>query len=173
MRELAIAAYRPYVSRMGRRPAPMTADYDAVISRGSAWVAEQTGELVGLMVLGSAEHHLMVDNVAVAPAAQGAGVGSRLLHMAEEHARMRGLPEVRLYTNEAMTENLAYYPRRGYLETHRGVQHGFRRVFFTKFIDQVARREPLPSRIVTRDHKPIGDRADRSVAGGLSPVARV
>jgi cation transport regulator ChaC len=31
-----------------------------------------------------------------------------------------------------MIENLAYYPRRGYRETHRAVQHGFRRVFFAK-----------------------------------------
>lgn len=40
--------------------------------------------------------------------------------------------EIRLYTNEAMTENLSYYPRHGYTETHRGEQDGFRRVFFRK-----------------------------------------
>ena len=39
-------------------------------------------------------------------------MGSRLLRLAEEQAHARGLPEVRLYTNEAMTENLDYYPRR-------------------------------------------------------------
>jgi hypothetical protein len=31
-----------------------------------------------------------------------------------------------------MTENLDYYPRKGYVETHRGEQVGYRRVFFTK-----------------------------------------
>ncbi len=31
-----------------------------------------------------------------------------------------------------MTENLAYYPRRGYRETHRTMGDGFSRVFFTK-----------------------------------------
>ncbi len=31
-----------------------------------------------------------------------------------------------------MTENLAYYPRHGYAETHRAEQDGFRRVFFRK-----------------------------------------
>jgi hypothetical protein len=45
-----------------------------------------------------------------------------------------GLPEVRLYTNEAMTENLDYYPRRGYRETHRATQNGYRRVFFSKIL---------------------------------------
>jgi len=49
-------------------------------------------------------------------------------------ARRHGLSQVRLYTNEAMTENLAYYPRRGYAETHRAEQGGFRRVFFSKVI---------------------------------------
>jgi hypothetical protein len=40
--------------------------------------------------------------------------------------------EIRLYINEAMTENLAYYRRRSYTETHRAEQDGFRRVFFRK-----------------------------------------
>jgi hypothetical protein len=43
-----------------------------------------------------------------------------------------GLPEVRLYTNVVMTENLAYYPRHGYVETHREQIGPYHRVFFTK-----------------------------------------
>jgi hypothetical protein len=34
-----------------------------------------------------------------------------------------------------MTENLAYYARHGYVETHRAEHDGFRRVFFRKPID--------------------------------------
>ncbi len=132
MQQLAQVAYQPYVARIGRRPAPMTTDYATITSARSAWVAEQGGYLVGLLVLEPAEDHLLVDNVAVAPDARGLGVGSRLLRLAEEQAHARGLPEVRLYTNEAMTENLDYYPRRGYRETHRCTQDGYRRVFFTK-----------------------------------------
>ena len=63
---------------------------------------------------------------------QGQGLGNRLLALAEDEARRLGLPEVRLYTNVTMTENLAYYPRRGYVETHRAQQYGFHRVFFRK-----------------------------------------
>jgi hypothetical protein len=48
------------------------------------------------------------------------------------NTRRLRLPEIRLYTNEAMTENLAYYPRRGYTETHRAAEDGFNRVFFRK-----------------------------------------
>jgi ribosomal protein S18 acetylase RimI-like enzyme len=59
-------------------------------------------------------------------------VGGRLLALAERCARDRGLPEARLYTNEAMTENLRWYRRHGYQETHRAEQDGYRRVFFRK-----------------------------------------
>ena len=39
---------------------------------------------------------------------------------------------VTLYTNEVMLENLAFYARHGYAETHRSEQDGFRRVFLRK-----------------------------------------
>jgi hypothetical protein len=52
--------------------------------------------------------------------------------LAESEGRRLELTEIRLYTNEAMTENRAYYPRHGYTETRRAEQGGFRRVFFRK-----------------------------------------
>ena len=70
--------------------------------------------------------------MAVLPAAQGRGIGTRLLALADDRACSLRLPEIRLYTNEAMTENLAYYPRHGYSETHRAQQDGYHRVFFSK-----------------------------------------
>jgi len=129
---VAAEAYQPYVPRIGREPAPMTADYGQAVCTGLTWVAEEDGEIVGLLVLVVHPDHLLLENVAVRPAAQRRGVGARLLALAENEARARGLDEIRLYTNEAMTENLAYYPRHGYTETHRAEQDGFRRVFFTK-----------------------------------------
>lgn len=132
MTALVTAAYRLYVPRIGREPAPMTADYAAIVAAGSAWVAEVDGRVAGLIVLVPESDHLLLENVAVDPAMQGHGVGSRLLELADERARALDLPEVRLYTNVAMTENLGYYPRRGYVETHRAEDDGFQRVFFTK-----------------------------------------
>jgi GNAT superfamily N-acetyltransferase len=73
--------------------------------------------------------------VAVLPAAQGRGIGARLLALAEDRARALHVPEIRLYTNAAMTENLAYYPRHGYTQTHRAQQGGFCRVFFRKRVE--------------------------------------
>lgn len=132
MGRIAAAAYDVYVPRIGRPPAPMLADYPTIAAGGHAWVAEHAGRLVGFVVLEPTEAHLVLENVAVDPASQGLGVGGRLLRLAEDRARELGLAEVRLYTNEAMSENLSYYPRRGYRETHRAVQDGYRRVFFTK-----------------------------------------
>jgi len=132
--KVAAEAYRDYVPRIGREPAPMTADYAQAVRSGLTWVAEADGEIVGLLVLVARPDHLLLENVAVLPSAQRRGVGARLLAVAEDEARACGLDEIRLYTNEAMTENLAYYPRHGYTETHRAEQDGFRRVFFTRHL---------------------------------------
>jgi ribosomal protein S18 acetylase RimI-like enzyme len=112
-------------------PAPMTADYTAAARCGQVWVAA----VVGFVILVSRPGYLLLENVAVLPAAQGRGVGARLLALAEDRARALHLPEIRLYTNAAMTENLAYYPRHGYTETHQAQQVGFDRVFFRKRVD--------------------------------------
>jgi GNAT superfamily N-acetyltransferase len=134
LRRIAAAAYQPYVAGIGRAPAPMAADYAQVVRDGQAWVAVRDGQVTGFVVLVAQPGYLLLENVAVLPAAQGRGIGGRLLGLAEQHARSLGLGEIRLYTNEAMTENLAYYPRRGYTETHRAEQDGFRRVFFRKLL---------------------------------------
>jgi ribosomal protein S18 acetylase RimI-like enzyme len=135
LRAVAEAAYRGYVPRIGRAPAPMTADYAAAVADGHTWVATRDGTVVGLLVLISRPDHLLLENVAVLPAEQGQGTGSALLDLAEEQARQRGLAEIRLFTNEAMTGNIGYYRRRGYTETHRAQDEGFARVFFRKGID--------------------------------------
>jgi hypothetical protein len=55
-----------------------------------------------------------------------------LLDFAERHALDVGYPSIRLYTNEAMSENIALYTRRGYVETHRVEENGLRRVHMSK-----------------------------------------
>jgi ribosomal protein S18 acetylase RimI-like enzyme len=129
---IAAAAYEKYVPRIGRAPAPMTADYARPVRDGQAWAAVEDGQIAGFVILVARPGYLLLENVAVLPAAQGRGIGARLLALAEEHARDLGLGEIRLYTNEAMTENIGYYARHGYAETHRARQDGFHRVFFRK-----------------------------------------
>jgi len=130
--ELAERAYEKYVARIGRRPAPMDADYPALIDSANVWVLLDDGHLVGSLVTCVLDDHLLLDAIAVAPEAQGRGYGALLMRRAEDDAHAAGRTEVRLYTNAAMTENIAMYPRFGYVETHRAGQDGFRRVFFSK-----------------------------------------
>jgi ribosomal protein S18 acetylase RimI-like enzyme len=135
VRRLVHEAYGPYVERIGRRPAPMDSALDQLIAASNVWVALRNGTVVGVLVVQQYADHLFIDNIAVGSAARGLGVGSRLLSHAEELARQARTPELRLYTNARMTENLAYYPRRGFTETHRAYSDGFDRVFYRKSLD--------------------------------------
>jgi GNAT superfamily N-acetyltransferase len=130
---LVEAAYARHVAAVGRRPAPMDDDHAAHIAAGRQWVRDAPdGTLAASVVLADAGDHLYVDNVAVVPALQGQGLGRAVLAFAEQEARRRGLPELRLHTNAAMADNLRIYPRLGFAEAGRVTQHGFQRVLFVK-----------------------------------------
>jgi ribosomal protein S18 acetylase RimI-like enzyme len=132
IRQLISDAYDKYIERIGRPPAPMTADYAAALAHSRVWVLVSGDAIVGALVTEAHADHLLLETVAVAPGARGHGYGRRLLDRAETDAAELGLTEVRLYTNEAMTENLSFYPKHGYRETGRAVEDGFRRVYFSK-----------------------------------------
>jgi ribosomal protein S18 acetylase RimI-like enzyme len=117
--ELVQAAYGHYVERIGGAPRPLTDDYAAVVREHDVTVAERDGEIAGLIVLAAGDEGFVVDNVAVDPRHQGAGVGRALLEHAEAEARRAGFDSICLYTHELMTENLALYARIGYVEYDR------------------------------------------------------
>ena len=117
--DLVRAAYAHYVERLGRPPRPLTDDYAEVVRTHRVIVAERGGEIVGLVVLGIDDEGFFVDNVAVDPSHQGAGVGRALLEHAEVAARDAGFDSIYLYTHERMVENLALYSRIGYVEFDR------------------------------------------------------
>ena len=127
-------AYAMYVPRIGREPAPVTADHAGLVAAGRTSVIEADGEVAGVIVLIPGGAHLLVENVAVAPKAQGRGLGRELMAFAERRAAQLGMAELRLYTNQLMTENLALYPALGYAETGRRAEDGFARVYFSKRI---------------------------------------
>lgn len=128
------AAYAPYLRRMDRPPAPLSSDYETLVSALAVRVLLADDRIVGVLVTWPHPDHLFIDNIAVDPAEQGTGVGSALLEDAEGEARALGLTRLRLYTNEVMTEALAFYARGGFVETHRAVEHGFRRVHFERLL---------------------------------------
>jgi ribosomal protein S18 acetylase RimI-like enzyme len=130
--ELVRAAYGHYVERIGGPPGPMTDDYAEVVRSHEVTVAEDGGEIVGLIVLGEDDEGFVVDNVAVHPSHHGTGVGRALLEHAEVEARRAGFDSIYLYTHELMTENLDLYRRIGYVEFDRRVDGWARRVFLRK-----------------------------------------
>ena len=129
--EVVRRAYAPYVSRIGRTPGPMSDDYSALIRCGRVQVVERDG-IQAILVLIPENDTMLLDNVAVLPSAQGSGLGSALLKYAEQIAKDQGHRFLRLYTNEAMTENIGLYRQIGYVETHRTEEKGLRSVYMIK-----------------------------------------
>jgi GrpB-like predicted nucleotidyltransferase (UPF0157 family)/GNAT superfamily N-acetyltransferase len=129
----ARAAYSKYVRRIGREPAPMNADFRKQIAKGIVYVAQIASEFAGFIVFYPSDNErIHIESVAVLPELMGQGIGRVLIRHAEMTAAARGFNVIELYTNEAMTENLAMYARLGYVETGRGQQDGFSRVYFRK-----------------------------------------
>ncbi len=127
------AAYSIYIERIGKAPGPMLDDYARLIELGAVSVLEAPdGVIAALIVLLPRPDHLLLDNIAVHPDHQGRGLGRRLVAFAEEETRRLGYAELRLYTHQRMTENIALYARLGFRETGRGTEAGYDRVFMTK-----------------------------------------
>lgn len=123
-------AYTKYLARIGAPPGPMLDDYSARIAAHQIFV---TGDPInGLIVLIDEPDHLLLDNIAVDPDAQGTGLGRILMDFADAEARRCGFAELRLYTHQTMVENIALYTKLGWQETGRGVSSGLARVFFSK-----------------------------------------
>lgn len=78
-----------------------------VLPVAEAWIAERNGEPVGILVL---EDDLL-DQLYVAPAAQGTGVGGVLL----EHAKRRRPDGLRLWVFVSNEPARAFYARRGFV----------------------------------------------------------
>ena len=78
------------------------------------YLAERDGALDGVLILEPRADDLLIWSVAVAPAAQGRGVGNTMLAFAEARARELGRTCIRLYTGEPLTANIAWYARQGY-----------------------------------------------------------
>jgi len=131
---IAEAAYAPYVVRMGQKPASMVADFAAHVAADAAYVAEAAAAAVGYIVTFEKDAGQFIENVAVHPDRQGEGIGRALLYFAEQEAEDNRLARLFLYINVHMTENLDFYPRLGYVESHRVCEAGFDCVCFEKRI---------------------------------------
>jgi ribosomal protein S18 acetylase RimI-like enzyme len=129
---LVTVAYTQYIPLIGQKPGPMSDDYSALIEKWCVYVLSRENKLAGMLVLLPEDEAMLLDNVAVHPDMQGRGYGRALIAFAEKLSIERGFTAIRLYTNEAMIENVRLYERLGFVETHRAEEKGFRRVYMTK-----------------------------------------
>lgn len=127
-----VAAFEPYIERIGKAPAPMLLDYPTLIGEGRVWVAELCVQVQGVLVQYETPDGFYVDTVASSPKARGTGVGRALLQCAEGEAIRRGFTSIYLCTNSKMTENQVFYPKIGYVEYDRRTEAGYDRIFYRK-----------------------------------------
>ena len=114
IRDIVRAAYAKWVPVIGREPLPMRADYDKAVAEHPFDLAIEGDRIVGMLETMLEDDHLWIENVCVAPQAQGKGIGRLLLERAEEKAREAGRRELRLLTNGAFEANVSLYRRHGY-----------------------------------------------------------
>jgi ribosomal protein S18 acetylase RimI-like enzyme len=114
IRAIVRAAYAKWVPVIGREPLPMRADYDKALQDHRFDLALENGRIVGLIETIPHDDHVWIENVAVAPEAQGRGIGKKLLDSAERRAVETGCRELRLLTNGAFDANVRLYRRHGY-----------------------------------------------------------
>src|SRR3546814_20683924 len=102
-------AYANYVAYLGREPSPFLDDYAPLVREGGVSVIEYHGTVQGFLVLIPEIDALLLDNVAVSTNVRGSEIGRVLLEFAERSAIEAGYRQIRLYINEAMTENFELY----------------------------------------------------------------
>ncbi len=117
IRAITRQAYAKWIAVIGREPLPMTFDYDEAVLRHRIELALVDGNVAGLIELAERQDHLLIENLAVSPEHQGAGIGNALLIHSEALARGGGRREMRLYTNQMFAENIGFYAKRGYAVT--------------------------------------------------------
>ncbi len=91
------AAYNHYVSRIGKPPGPMLDDYSSVVRRHQAFVADDSGQIIGVLVLIPGSEEMLLDNVAVHPDHQRSRIRSQIVG-----AGGRGGPKARVYQPDSL-----------------------------------------------------------------------
>jgi ribosomal protein S18 acetylase RimI-like enzyme len=116
VRALTREAYAKWVPLIGREPKPMTADHLHAVQAHLVDLLLVGDALAALIEMIPHGDHLLIENLAVAPAFQGRGLGRHLMAHAERTAADRGYAVIRLYTNKRFAENLRFYAALGFRE---------------------------------------------------------
>ena len=94
---------------------PLSADeLGEYISGGMCWVAVDSDEIVGYVVVDQVDGNAHIEQVSVVPGHQGRGVGRRLIGAVEDWAAGRGLPAITLTTFTDVPWNRPLYEHLGF-----------------------------------------------------------
>jgi ribosomal protein S18 acetylase RimI-like enzyme len=116
IRAFVRAAYARWVPILTREPSPMNADYQKAIEDHRFDIVDsEDGAILAVIETQVRDDHFWIENVAVAPDAQGKGFGRQLMALAEQRAAEAGRDELRLLTNGLMTANIRLYQSLGYV----------------------------------------------------------
>ncbi len=136
---LAARAYAGWTRIIGLPPLPVIADYATMTGDSSGvwecWIIDGPDGAEASLCLEMQPEGCELYSIAVDPAAQGAGLGRKLMLFAERRARERGYREIALFTNVKMVANRALYRRLGYEETGRVSSKGRKAVTMAKRLD--------------------------------------
>lgn len=130
VKSCALAAYEPYVKPMGRMPAPMIQDFEAVLPNVTV-----TDPFYGYAVMFEKQDAWFVENLAIHPLHHGKGLGACFMQTAIKHASKNGLGKIELYTNVHMVPAQRFYERLGFLLFDRKSEDGFERLYYRKWLD--------------------------------------
>ena len=132
---IARKSFERYVPLIGKPPAPMNANFSGHVLKDTVFIAQsekKQGSVLGYAIVLQRDGEWLLDNIAVSPEAQGRGIGSALIAACETFLQKQGVQRYHLYTNEAMEQNLTWYPEIGFVEMARRLEDGFSRICFTK-----------------------------------------
>ena len=111
---LQAAAYARNRRLLGVEPLPLQADYGEIFKSMEVWLAEERGKLQGVLILHARADDLLIWSIAIAPDAQGRGLGPIMLDAAEVRASQLHQKLVRLYTGTKLDTLIGWYHRHGY-----------------------------------------------------------
>lgn len=134
IRYLGYAALGPFQHRMGRKPAPLSADFRELVRLGRIHVYMIENAVRGFICFHIDGPDVHIETIAVAPKFRGRGIGRSLLDLADKMGLKEGCRRVVLYTNVLMFENVAYYRGKGFQEIDTRAHKDHERVYFERYL---------------------------------------
>jgi N-acetylglutamate synthase-like GNAT family acetyltransferase len=126
---IAQKAYKKYIERMGKEPAPMR---PVIQKEDVVFVYEDNKQVIAFAILVKINDQIILDSIAVDPSHQKKGIGNNFIKYIEQYLIEQKINKYQLYTNEKMFENIDWYQKIGFKIFKKVTEKGFNRIYFEK-----------------------------------------